>query len=95
MLHVGYTVEWGLPYVCILLWLQGKVKPAEIGKIITAEIPDPKVDSTLYEIIASTMVYGPCGNYNRSLFCMANGVCGKRYPPPLITENGDNGYLEF
>lgn len=40
--HV-YSVEWqkrGLPHCHILLWLQTKIQPAEIDKIISDEIPN-------------------------------------------------------
>jgi hypothetical protein len=41
-----YSVEWqkrGLPDCHILLWLQVKIQPDEIDKIISAEIPKIKI----------------------------------------------------
>lgn len=41
------TVEWqkrGLPYAHILLWLEERIKPDEIDRIICAELPDKDVD---------------------------------------------------
>lgn len=45
-----YSVEWqkrGLPHVHILLWLEEKIRPESIDKVISAEIPDPDLDPTL------------------------------------------------
>lgn len=41
------TVEWQkyrLPHVHILLWLEEKVRPKFIDKVVSAEIPDPDID---------------------------------------------------
>ena len=41
-----WMAEWqkrGLPHAHILIWLVDKVRPEEIDKIISAEIPDPNV----------------------------------------------------
>ena len=47
-------VEWqkrGLPHAHILIWLVDKVRPEEIEKIISAEIPDPILDQELLLLI--------------------------------------------
>ena len=51
---IMYSVEWqkrGLPHIHILLWLKDKIKAEDIDKVICAELPDPKEDKELYDII--------------------------------------------
>jgi hypothetical protein len=46
-----YTVEWqkrGLPHIHNLVWLKDKIKPDQIDSVISAEIPNPNVDPTLF-----------------------------------------------
>ncbi|GFU10033.1 helitron_like_N domain-containing protein [Trichonephila clavipes] len=53
-----YSVEWqkrGLPNAHILIWLVAKVRPEEIDKIISAEIPDPNVDQELFSIVTTLL----------------------------------------
>lgn len=95
-----YSIEWqkrGLPHVHILLWLEEKMKPDMIDKVICAEIPDPELDPALHEIVKSTMIHGPCGALNRNSPCMFNGSCSKKYPRPLLreTQTGDDGYSKY
>ena len=80
-----YSVEWqkrGLPHAHILIWLVDKVRPEEIDKIISAEIPDPNVDQELFDIVTTNMIHGPCGTLNMMSPCMDNGKCTKRFPKP-------------
>ena len=95
-----YTVEWqkrGLPHIHILLWLEQKIRPESIDKVISAEIPDPELDPALHEIVKTTMIHGPCGTLNRNSPCMVNGACSKKYPRPLLkeTQTGDDGYPQY
>jgi hypothetical protein len=95
-----YTIEWqkrGLPHAHILLWLKEKIKPNELDKIISAEIPDCKEDPLLHETVISHMVHGPCGPWNKNSPCMKDGKCSKRYPRKLIqeTQTAEDGYPAY
>ncbi|KMQ85421.1 dna helicase, partial [Lasius niger] len=60
-----YSVEWqkrGLPHIHILLWLEQRISSDMIDKVICAEIPDPKQDPFLYDIVKASMIHGPCGD---------------------------------
>lgn len=35
----------------IFLWLDNKIMPADIDKVISTEIPDPGCEAVLYEIV--------------------------------------------
>ncbi|XP_069968827.1 uncharacterized protein [Bactrocera oleae] len=95
-----YSVEWqkrGLPHVHILIWLVGKVRPEEIDKIISAEIPDPNVDQELFDIVTTNMIHGPCATLNMMSPCMHNGKCTKRFPKPGQSDTITNidGYPSY
>ncbi|GBP03652.1 hypothetical protein EVAR_91879_1 [Eumeta japonica] len=75
-----YSVEWqkrGLPHAHILVWFIDKIRPEEIDSIISAEIPDPSTDQLLFDIVTTNMIHGPCGTFNSSSPCMADGKCTK------------------
>ncbi|GFY04397.1 ATP-dependent DNA helicase [Trichonephila clavipes] len=95
-----YTVEWqkrGLPHVHIILWLKDKIRPESIDKVICAELPDSKLDPSLYEIIRTTMIHGPCGHINKNSPRMLNGNCTKKYPRCFQkeTQTGEDGYSQY
>jgi hypothetical protein len=69
----------------ILIWLVDKVRPEEIDKIISAEIPDPNVDQELFDIVTTNIVHDPCGTLNIMSPCMDNGKCTKRFPKQCQT----------
>jgi hypothetical protein len=78
-----YSVEWqkrGLPHAHILVWLIDKIRPEEIDRIISAEIPDASTDQLLFDIVIANMIHGPCGILNRLSPCMADGKCTKSFP---------------
>jgi len=77
------TVEWqkrGLPHAHILLWLEERIKPDEIDRIICAELLDKNVDPLLFDIVCKNMVHGPCGDLNNRSPCMNDGRCSKKFP---------------
>lgn len=92
-----YSVEWqkrGLPHAHILIWLKTKILPIQLDNIISAEIPDPNVDSALFNIITKHMIHGPCGKNNLRSPCMKDKRCTKKYPREFIqeTQTGNDGY---
>ncbi|XP_014298458.2 uncharacterized protein LOC106693783 [Microplitis demolitor] len=95
-----YTVEWqkrGLPHIHILLWLEEKLRPESIDKVISAELPNQDQDQELYEIIKTNMIHGPCGSFNRNSPCMVDGSCTKKYPKHFMkeTQTGEDGYPKY
>ena len=90
-----YTIEYQkrrLPHMHLLLFLhpedRARFQSVEaIDQVISAEFPsleqDP--DGKLFDIVSSTMVHGPCGQYNPTLSCMIKGAdgqsrCSKQFP---------------
>ncbi|XP_050357851.1 uncharacterized protein LOC126778406 [Nymphalis io] len=54
-----YTIEWqkrGLPHVHLLVWLVNKIRPNQIDRVISAELPDKDEDPILYEIVKKHMI---------------------------------------
>lgn len=95
-----YSIEWqkrGLPHVHILIWCATKILPIQIDKIISAELPDPKQDPVLFEIVKKHMIHGPCGSINPKSPCMKDGFCTAKYPRSLIseTQTGKDGYPQY
>ena len=95
-----HTIEYqkrGLPHAHCLVWLKEKLRPTDIDKVISAELPDPEKDPLLFDVITKNMVHGPCGILNRNSPCMVNGRCSKRFPKNLIkeTQMGDDGYPTY
>ncbi|XP_053597507.1 uncharacterized protein LOC106694146 [Microplitis demolitor] len=95
-----YTVEWQkrrLPHIHILLWLEEKLRPESIDKVISAELPNQDQDQELYEKIKTNMIHGPCGSFNRNSPRMVDGSCTKKYPKHFIKETqlGEDGYPKY
>jgi len=85
-----YTIEFqkrGLPHAHILIFLHPFSKypiPADIDKIISAEIPDPNKHNELYNLVKSHMMHGPCGRARLSSPCMKKNKCSKFFPKKFI-----------
>jgi hypothetical protein len=81
-----YTIEFqkrGLPHAHLLVFLHSSCKyptPNDINKIISAEIPDPKTDPELYNLVKTHMMHGPCGESYTGSPCMQTGKCSKWFP---------------
>uniref|UniRef100_A0A1U7VMW3 Uncharacterized protein LOC104218829 n=1 Tax=Nicotiana sylvestris TaxID=4096 RepID=A0A1U7VMW3_NICSY len=86
---VIYTVEFqkrGLPHAHILLFLRNKYpNVADIDGIISAELPDKKVDPHYYNAVTNFMMHGPCGAARKSSPCMQNGRCTKHFPKKIVS----------
>lgn len=103
-----YPIEYqkrGLPHLHLLLSLhpddRARFRNIEsIDQIISAEFPsvedDP--DGKLFDIVSSTMIHGPCGEFNPGALCMVEGgdgrmQCSKQFPKvcretTMVQENG-------
>ncbi|GBN99531.1 hypothetical protein AVEN_74742-1 [Araneus ventricosus] len=66
----------------------------DIDKYVSAKLPDPIADPTLFRIITICMIHGPCRTLNPNSQCMREGVCTKQYPKEFRekTEENINGY---
>ena len=72
-----YTIEWqkrGLPHAHILVWLENRIKPEDVDKIISSEIPNIDEDEELFNIVVKNMIHGPCGLMNPNSVCMCNNI---------------------
>jgi hypothetical protein len=71
--------------------------PEEVDRVISAQLPDPEAEPTLYEIIGTSMVHGPCGSGYPNARCMVNGKCSKGYPKPFSDHTivGDDSYPAY
>ena len=62
-----HTIEFqkrGLPHMHLLIFLDQPYKfrnPEDVDTLVSAQIPDPATQSTLYETVSTCMFYGPCG----------------------------------
>lgn len=82
----------GLPHMHLLITLKKNYKishPDIVDKFISAEIPDPKKDETLFNIVMQNMIHGPCGDW-----CKVKGKCSKHFPKAFQTKTtmDEDGY---
>ncbi|XP_075074581.1 uncharacterized protein LOC142162158 [Nicotiana tabacum] len=85
----------GLPHAHILLFLRNKYpNVADIDGIISAELPDKKVDPHDYNVVTNFMMHGPCGAARKSSPCMQNGRCTKHFPKKFVSSTtiDEDGY---
>uniref|UniRef100_UPI00358F89E5 uncharacterized protein n=1 Tax=Myxine glutinosa TaxID=7769 RepID=UPI00358F89E5 len=95
-----YTIEFqkrGLPHAHMVLFLADADKPrtpADVDRLVSAEIPDPHMQPEYHETVKKHMIHGPCGALNPQCVCMENGVCKKKFPKPIQqgTDFAVNGY---
>lgn len=87
-----YVIEFqkrGLPHVHILLSMaeEDKFQTEErIDKYFSAEIPDPKKNPLLFDLVTGMMVHGPC----ESKPCWEKGRCSRGYPK----KKNDKTYID-
>src|ERR1044072_9800014 len=95
-----YTVEFqkcGLPHAHILIWLskENKINNCDdIGKHISAELPDLVLYPKLYQAVETYMMHGPCGSGAMYSPCLENNRCSKFFPTRFVeaTSINDDGY---
>lgn len=95
-----YTVKWqkrGLPHPHLLLWIEEAIRSDRVDLVIRAELPDPREDPDLFEIVKRHMIHGPCGHFHRQSPCMKDGRCTKKFPRQFVKETltGDDGYPTY
>jgi hypothetical protein len=61
----------------------------EYDHMVSAELHDKDAHPTLFEVVTSYMVHGPCGTINPHCICMADGICSKGYPKAFIEHTTD------
>lgn len=91
----GYFIEHqkatGFPHLHSVFWLEKKLEtPADVDSVVCAEIPDPKEDPQLFDIILANNIHGPCGKENPSCVCMKDGKCSKGFPKPFNPQTNRN-----
>jgi hypothetical protein len=47
--------------------------------MVSTELPNKDAHPTLFEVVTSCMVHGPCGTINPHCTYMADNVCSKGY----------------
>ena len=74
VVYFVYTIEWqkrkGLPHAQILLKVKTEPRtPAEVDKVISAEIPGQD-EPLLRQAVIDFMIHGPCGQLNPDSPCV-------------------------
>jgi hypothetical protein len=95
-----YTIEFqkrGLPHAHIVITLDRQSIPRTIDMVdslICAELPDPDLEPTLWGIVTSCMLHGPC---DPTKPCWVDGRCKSQLPRPFndVTTFVENAYPEY
>ncbi|KAK6137063.1 hypothetical protein DH2020_029195 [Rehmannia glutinosa] len=98
-----YTIEFqkrGLPHAHILLFLAKEDRyptADDIDRIISAEIPDERIDPCYYAVVKDHMIHGPCGDVRKNSPYMADGRCSKYFPKKFVdaTTIDEEGYPRY
>ncbi|ODM86919.1 ATP-dependent DNA helicase pif1 [Orchesella cincta] len=94
----------GLPHCHMLFMLNDEDKLREIedvDSVVCAEIPNELMDPELYNIVTTSMIHGPCGQYNINAPCMdeveGKKICTKNFPKDYcdITVLHCDGYPKY
>jgi len=99
--HVVEFQKRGLPHAHILVILRAADKPrtpADVDRLVCAEVPDKAVNPRLYHLVETFMVHGPCGALDPTCPCMTElGQCSKHFPktPRCETELNVGGYPAY
>lgn len=95
-----YTIDFqkqGLPHAHILIFFHPQSKyptPLDIDKIICSKILNPQLHPTLYNLVTTHMIHGPCGLSRMRSPCMINRKRSKYIPNKLteVTKINEEGY---
>ena len=64
LMHYITDVRRGLPHAHLLLIIREADKPAtpaDVDRVVSAEIPDAQQQPRLHKLVETFMVHGPCG----------------------------------
>lgn len=90
VMHVIEFKKCGLPHTHMLIWLHPKNRPKrieQIDELISAEMPDEKLDPVGYHIVKNFMIHEPCGNNCPNSPCMVKGKCIRHFPKRYILDH--------
>jgi len=98
-----HVIEWqkrGLPHAHILLILHSDHKPRrpdEYDHMVSTELFNKDAHPTLFEVITSCILHGPCGTINPHCPCMVDDVYSKGYPKAFTKHTTDTtgSYLTY
>eukprot|EP00795_Rhopilema_esculentum_P007312 gene7312-13008_t len=98
-----YTIEFqkrGLPHTHMIIFLSEADKPwdaQDVDRFVSAEIPDPRTNKDLHNMVKKHMIHGPCGDLDPHCPCMADRKCSKNFPKPLKqhTDFNVDGYPQY
>ncbi len=80
-----YVIEFqkhGLRHAHILIFFVKDDKPhiiEDVDCMISAKLPNPKINRLAQKIVARCMMHGPCGAAFPNAPCMEDGKCTKQY----------------
>ncbi|GJS17525.1 DNA helicase [Tanacetum coccineum] len=75
-----------------------RIRSAEdVYQFISAELPDPRIDSDGYNIVSKMMMHAPCRAANLKAPCMKGDKCGKNFPKKINSKTffNDNGHVHY
>ena len=81
-----HTIEFqkrGLSHIYLLIFLYSQYHIQDsyyINSVISAQLPDPQLQSLLYAKVTKYMLHGLCGVDNPQAKCIVNGKCSKCFP---------------
>ena len=93
-IHVIEYQKRGLPHAHILVCLHPDDKLRTVDdydRVVSARLPDKQEQPELYNIVTRSLIHGPCGVFNQSAPCMAEGVCEKHFPKAWQEQTVDAG----
>ena len=98
--HVIEFQKRGLQHCHMLIIVREQCKLRnrnEIDRMISTEIPAPREDPELYELVKSCMIQGARGTENPTSVCMENGLCQENFPKEFHEETLENvnGYPAY